>query len=70
MNPTYDVTAVSHDDQRVPLTASTSYSTAHAIARPRSMDEAWGAVEIREADTGSVIATYIDGADTSRAPSR
>jgi hypothetical protein len=63
---TYDVTAVSHDGQRVPLTASTSYSMAHEIARPRSMDESWRSVEIRESDTGDVIAVYIAGRDQER----
>ena len=61
MNPTYDVTAVSHGGVRVPLIHSTNYSMAHEIARPRSMDEMWSAVEIRESDTGNVVATYVDG---------
>jgi hypothetical protein len=60
---TYDVTAVSHDDQYVPLAAGTDYPTAHEIARPRSMDEAWARVQIRVAETREIIATYIDGAD-------
>ena len=65
---TYDVTAVSHDGQRVPLTAGTDYSTAHDIARPRSMDEAWAAVQVKVASTGEVIATYVDGADSDGRP--
>lgn len=69
MSPAYDVTAVSHDGQRVPLTC-TNYSMAHEIARPRSMDETWSAVEIREPGTGNVIATYVNGADTASTPSR
>jgi hypothetical protein len=65
MTPTYDVTAVSCDGQYVPLAGNTNFSTAHEIARPRSMDEAWSKVEIRESDTRSVIATYVDGTATS-----
>ena len=61
MTFTYDVTAVSHDGNRVPLTAGTNYSMAHAIARPRSADAAWFAVEILEADTGRICGTYSDG---------
>jgi hypothetical protein len=61
MTFTYDVTAVSHDGQRVPLAALASYSTAHAIAQNRSRDDAWATVEMREAETGSIVAVYADG---------
>jgi hypothetical protein len=61
MTFTYAVTAVSHDGGTVPLTAGRSYSMAHAIARPRSADAAWSAVEIREAGTGRICGTYSDG---------
>jgi hypothetical protein len=63
---TYDVTAIGRKGRRVPLTVSTSYSVAHEIARPRSMDGRWSAVEICEAGTGTVIATYVDGAADSK----
>lgn len=61
MDFTYDVTAVSHDGQRVPLAGGTSYSMAHDIARRRSADAAWSAVEIREAETGRICGTYAGG---------
>jgi hypothetical protein len=63
MPPTYDVTAVSHDGQHVPLTAGTTYSMAHEIARPRSMDEAWAMVQVRLSATGEIVAVYVGGTD-------
>jgi hypothetical protein len=64
---TYDVTAVSHDGHHIALTAGTTYSTAHDIARPRSADTAWKSVQVREAGTGKVIATYAGGVITEGA---
>ena len=58
---TYDVTAVSNDGQRVPLIAGAVIYSATAIAQNRSRDAAWSAVEVREAGTGQVVATYADG---------
>ena len=63
MSTTYDVVAVAHDGQHVPLTAGTNYSMAQGIARPRSMDEHWNRVQVRVAATGEVIAVYADGSE-------
>jgi hypothetical protein len=63
MSPAYDVLAVSHDGQHVPLTAGASYSAAIEIARPRSMDEAWAMVQVRVSETGELIAVYVGGND-------
>lgn len=63
MNPTYDVTAVGHDGQHVPLTSGANYSTAIEIARPRSMDAAWAMVQVRLAATGELVAVYVGGND-------
>jgi hypothetical protein len=60
---TYDVTAISHDGQYVPLAAGTNYSAAHEIARPRSMDEQWREVVVKVAATGEVVATFANGED-------
>lgn len=68
MTTTYDVTAVSHDGQYVPLIASADYSAAHEVACPRSADEEWARVEIREAQTRRVIFTYVDGAEKDGRP--
>jgi hypothetical protein len=60
---TYDVTAVSHDGQHVPLTAGTSYSTAIEIARPCSMDGTWAMVQVRDSNTREVVAVYVGGSE-------
>ena len=65
---TYGVTAVSWNDERVPLTAGTNYSMAHEIAQPRSNDDDWYEIEIRESETGKVIAKYADGVIVSGSP--
>jgi hypothetical protein len=61
MTFTYDVTAVRHDGQRVPLATTVIYA-ANDIARNRSRDAAWSAVEVRETETGQIVAAYADGA--------
>jgi hypothetical protein len=58
---TYDVTAISVDDERVPLITTRYESTAFGIAQNRSADGIWQSVEIRESATGQILATYIDG---------
>jgi len=58
---TYDVTAVSEDRQYVPLTASASYSAAVAIAQARSQDAHWSALLVKDARSGLIVATYVDG---------
>jgi hypothetical protein len=63
MNIIYDVTAISHDDERVPLTAGTTYTSASEIARPRSRDAHWSAVEIRYSDTGALVEFYVNGVE-------
>ena len=52
MNTMYDVTAISVDDERVPLITTASESTAFSIAKHRSTDGVWQSLEIREADSG------------------
>jgi hypothetical protein len=63
MGLTYDVTAVTHDGQHVPLIARASYTEAHATARTRSMDKQWSQVQIRLPATGELAAVYVGGAD-------
>jgi len=58
---TYDVTAVSHDDRRVPLTSGTVIYVACDIAKARSRDDRWSAVQVRESPSGHIAATYANG---------
>jgi hypothetical protein len=58
---TFDVTAVSPDGQYVPLTAGTVIWTACEIAKARSRDAAWAAVQVRESRTGRIVATEVNG---------
>jgi hypothetical protein len=61
MTFTYDVTAISPDGERVPLTALTPHASATAIAKARSRDAHWNTVEVRESNTGNLVFTYADG---------
>jgi hypothetical protein len=58
---TYDITAVSHEREHVPLVAGTTIYAANDIARARSGDDQWSAVLVKIARTGQITDTYVNG---------
>jgi hypothetical protein len=62
---TYDVIAISHGGDQVPLTAGSNITSASEIARARSGDKNWAAMQVRESGTAEITATYIYGEQES-----
>ena len=64
---TYDVTAISHQRDYTPLAASVpARPVAEEVARTASAamfgdQTLWSAVQVKEAHTGQIVATYVAG---------